>query len=624
MRLIINSVEVDIIQKDIIGKYTIAKLLDFSPAATRTEEIDLPLTAKNLSALGNPDVLLNSSTIPFQLLEAQLYVNGIDMMVSKCLVVEVNKTIKIRLFGSNIEFFGLIKDKYLSELDMSALDHTRDHATIVANLTNTTGFCYPAIDYGPVLGSGNELEVDGMFPAVHAADILTQIVEDAGYTLTGDLITDTDLLTEVIPYCNSKTRYITDADALALYFKAANVYMGTGSTLQTITAGANTRIQYDTQITGSNWDTGTYEFVAPRFGYYIFNVLLTGQSTSGTSACIISAYRKHGADPEEEVWSKGKTFTTSLSTFQADTNVIGQNNGIRLEAGDLLYIKLLAGANNVQFVRSEPTMNITLQGMNTLSYYGDEWITALNLPVIKQNEFLKQYVSDYACLISVNDFTRVVTIKKISSIVNELPDDWRNKKDFSNKRVRFLNGFAQVNSLTYLDDENVLKPTGTDKNILIDNSALPAQKEFIKSIFGATMTGNYLTDNLTLPRIEITGSNTLKPRRLIREIRTVDIDIVSAEESLNTNVTSINIPFFAKSTGFDLTYTKIYQYKLTYLISLISTQRLVELPVMLNEIDISELNYLTPKFIDDVYLLVLEIEYNYSRRTPTKIIGIIL
>lgn len=624
MRLIINSVEVDIIQKDIIGKYTIAKLLDFSPAATRTEEIDLPLTAKNLSALGNPDVLLNSSTIPFQLLEAQLYVNGIDMMVSKCLVIEVNKTIKVRLFGSNIEFFGLIKDKYLSELDMSALDHTRDHATIVANLTNTTGFCYPAIDYGPVLGSGNELEVDGMFPAVHAADILTQIIEDAGYTLTGDLITDENLLTEIIPYSNSKTRYITDADALALYFKAANVYMGTGSTLQTITAGANTRIQYDTQITGSNWDTGTYEFVAPRFGYYIFNVLLTGQSTSGTSACIISAYRKHGADPEEEVWSKAKTFTTSLSTFQADTNVIGQNNGIRLEAGDLLYIKLLAGANNVQFVRSEPTMNITLQGMNTLSYYGDEWITALNLPVIKQNEFLKQYVSDYACLISVNDFTRVVTIKKISSIVNELPDDWRNKKDFSNKRVRFLNGFAQVNSLTYLDDENVLKPTGTDKNILIDNSALPAQKEFIKSIFGATMTGNYLTDNLTLPRIEITGSNTLKPRRLIREIRTVDIDIVSAEESLNTNVTSINIPFFAKSTGFDLTYTKIYQYKLTYLISLISTQRLVELPVMLNEIDISELNYLTPKFIDDVYLLVLEIEYNYSRRTPTKIIGIIL
>ena len=624
MRLIINSVEVDVIQKDIIGKYTIANLLDFSPAATRTEEIDLPLTAKNLSAFGNPDILLNSSTTPFQLLDAQLYVNGIDMHVSKCLLVEIDKKIKVRLFGSNIEFFGLIKDKYLSELDLSALDHTRNHATIVANLTNTTGFCYPAIDYGPILGAGNEIEADGLFPAVHAADILTQIIEDAGYTLAGDLITDEDLLTEMIPYCNSKTRYITDADALALYFKAANVYMGTGSTLQTITAGANTRIQYDTQITGDNWDTGTYEFVAPRFGYYIFNVLLTGQATSGTSACIISAYRKHGADPEEEVWSKGKTFTTSLSTFQANTNVIGQNDGIRLEAGDLLYIKLLAGANNVQFVRSEATMNITLQGMNTLSYYGDEWITALNLPIIKQNEFLKQYVSDYAALISVNDFTKVVTIKKISSIVNELPSDWSAKKDFSRKRVRFLNGFAQVNSLKYLDDENVLKPTGTDKNILIDNAALPAQKEFIKSIFGATITGNYLTDNLTLPRIEITGSNTLKPRKLIRQLTTVSIDIVSAAESLSTTVTTLNIPYFARSSGFDLTYTKIAEQKLDYFISLISTQRMVDIPVMLDEIDISELNYLTPKFVDDVYLLVLEIEFNYSRRIPAKITGIIL
>ena len=624
MRLIINSVEVDVIQKDIIGKYTIANLLDFSPAATRTEEIDLPLTAKNLSAFGNPDILLNSSTTPFQLLEAQLYVNGIDMQVSKCLLVEIDKTIKVRLFGSNIEFFGLIKDKYLSELDLSALDHTRNHATIVANLTNTTGFCYPAIDYGPILGGVNEIEADGLFPAVHAADILTQIIEDAGYTLAGDLITDEDLLTEMIPYCNSKTRYITDADALALYFKAANVYMGTGSTLQTITAGANTRIQYDTQITGDNWDTGTYEFVAPRFGYYIFNVLLTGQATSGTSACIISAYRKHGADPEEEVWSKGKTFTTSLSTFQANTNVIGQNDGIRLEAGDLLYIKLLAGANNVQFVRSEATMNITLQGMNTLSYYGDEWITALNLPIIKQNEFLKQYVSDYAALISVNDFTKVVTIKKISSIVNELPSDWSAKKDFSRKRVRFLNGFAQVNSLKYLDDENVLKPTGTDKNILIDNAALPAQKEFIKSIFGATITGNYLTDNLALPRIEITGSNTLKPRKLIRQLTTVSIDIVSAAESLSTTVTTLNIPYFARSSGFDLTYTKIAEQKLDYFISLISTQRMVDIPVMLDEIDISELNYLTPKFVDDVYLLVLEIEFNYSRRIPAKITGIIL
>ena len=625
MRLIINSVEVDVLERDFIGKYTVAKLLDFSPAATRTEEIDLPITAKNLSAFGNPDILLNSSLVPFQLLDAQLYVNGIDMQVSKCLLVEVLNTIKVRLFGSNIEFFGLIKDKFLSELDLSSLDHTRDHATIVSNLTNTTGFCYPAIDYGPVLGSGNELEVDGMFPAVYAADIITAIVEDAGYTLAGDFITDPELLTEGIPYCNNKTRYITDADALALYFKAANVYMGTGSTLQTITAGANTRIQYDTQITGDNWDTGTYEFVAPRFGYYIFNVLLTGQSTSGTSACMISAYRKHGADPEEEVWSKAKTFTTSLSTFQANTNVIGQHDGIRLEAGDLLYIKLLAGANNVQFVRSEATMNISLQGMNTLAYYGDEWITALNLPVIKQNEFLKQYVSDYAAIISVNDFTRVVTIKKISSIVNELPDDWSAKKDFSGNRVRFLNGFAQVNSLAYLDDENVLKPTGTDKNILIDNSALPAQKEFIKSIFGATQTGNYLTDNLTLPRIEITGSNTLKPRKLISEVVTgLDIDIVSAEESLSTTVTSLIIPYFSRSNGFDLTYTKIAEQKLDYLISLISTQRIVEMPVMLNEIDISELNYLTPKYINDVYLLVLEIEFNYSRRLPAKITGIIL
>ena len=113
MRLIINSVEVDIIQKDISGKYTIAKLLDFSPAANRTEEIDLPLTAKNLAALGNPDVLLNSSVIPFTLLDAQLYVNGIDMHVSKCLIVDCDKVIKVRLFGSNIDFFGLIKDKYL-------------------------------------------------------------------------------------------------------------------------------------------------------------------------------------------------------------------------------------------------------------------------------------------------------------------------------------------------------------------------------------------------------------------------------------------------------------------------------------------------------------------------------
>lgn len=625
MRLIINSVEVDTLERDFIGKYTVAKLLDFSPAATRTEEIDLPLTSKNLNAFGNPDVLLNSSLTPFQLLDAQLYVNGIDMQISKCMLVDVSKTIKVRLFGSNIEFFGLIKDKYLSELDLSSLDHTRDHATIVSNLTNTSGVCYPAIDYGPVLSDVNSLEVDGLFPAVYATEILNAIVEDAGYTLVGDFIEDEDLGNEIIPYSNNKTRYITDAEALGLYFKAANVYMGTGSTLQTILATAQDRIQFDTQISGENWDTGTYEFVAPRFGYYIFNVLLTGQSTSGTSACLISAYRKHGADPEEEVWSKGKTFTTSLSTFQANTNVVGQHDGIRLEAGDLLYIKLLAGANNVQFVRNETSMSITLQGMNTIAYYGDEWITSLNLPVIKQNEFLKQYVSDYASLISVNDFTKVVTIKKISSIVNELPVDWSEKKDYSGNRVRFINGFAQVNSLSYLDDENVLKPNGTDKNILIDNAALPAQKDFIKSIFGATQSGNYLTDNLTFPRIEITGSNTLKPRKLISEVVTgLDIDIVSEADSLSTNVTSLILPYFSKPSGFDLTYTRIYEYKLQYLISLISTQRIVEMPVMLNEIDISELNYLTPKFINDVYLLVLEIEFNYSRRVPAKITGVIL
>ena len=613
MRLLINDVEVDVIERDIVARYAISKLFDFTaPATTRTEEIELPKTAKNLSAIGYADVLLNDGTTVFNLLDAQLYVDGVDMQIEKAQVVGVKDTIKVRLFGQNVSFFAAIADKYIDELDLSALDHTWDFTTVTANLQNTSGYLYPIIDYSDILDTGSDVNAEALYPAIFAGDILQQIATDAGYTIAGDLTTDATFEKELVPFANKEPIYITDDEIAELEFRADLMYLGVGSVLQTIPATTEARVEYNVQVTGENWDTALYEFVAPRYGRYNFFISIYAQAAAGSSACIVSLYKQSGALPEENVFSRPYTWTTTVSLYARTTSTTTMTH-VELLAGDKVYVKVLAGANDLQIQKVQTY--IELYDMNPVLTFGGDWRVALNLPKIKQADFVRQYVRDYGCLVSINERTKVITLQKITTTKAADQVDWSDKLDWKTPEISFESQLAQVNVCKYLDDENVVKDRGRGV-YRIANTALPGTMDLITSIYGAcNVPGIYLDENIPIYRIESAGSNTAKPRRLLSSPTDVySVNIFSDSEGLDASFTDLDIASFG-ALGYDTIISTI----LADMLSTLTNMRTVTLPLRLTPADINQLDFLRPVYIEryGVNFLIMDIEYNYTRRTAS-------
>lgn len=621
MRLIINDVEMDVIERDIVARYAISKLFDFTaPATTRTDEIELPKTSKNLAAIGYADVLLNDSTTVFNLLDAQLYVDGVDMQIEKAQIVSVNKTIKVRLFGQNVSFFAAIADKYIDELDLSALDHTWDFTTVTSNLQNPSGFLYPIIDYADILETGSDVNAEALYPAVFANDIIQQIATDAGYTIDGDLTTDADFLTEIVPFSNKETKSLTDTEFDSLGFSASKQ-----SGTQTITvASGGAKITFDTLDSGSGYSPSEYDI--PYDANYALGVTVYGTAAASPDQYYLKLYRKQPAIPEELLETRPISLTSGTPTY---VGVVF--NSYYFAAGDEAYVKLTP----IPFVT---TQDATLQtgyftgttiaktrfylseAVNNVGF-GQPWRVGINLPKIKQSDFLKQYVKDYGCLVTVNERTKTVTFKKISTVKNATAVDWSAKVDWKTPDISFTQQLAQNNILKYQDDDNVTKTRGVDNTYVVSDTSLPPSQTFIEAVFGATQTGIYLDQGVRIPIIERLGSNPAKPRRLVsNETSDVEIRIYSDSESVDISTTDVNIPYFIDATkDFDLRYFTFCQGKTAEMLSTLTNMRTVTLPLRLTPADINQLDFLRPVYIEryGVNFLVIDIEYNFTRRTAT-------
>lgn len=621
MRLIINDVEMDVIERDIVARYAISKLFDFTaPATTRTEEIELPKTSKNLAAIGYADVLLNDGTTVFGLLDAQLYVDGVDMQIEKAQVVGIKDTIKVRLFGQNVSFFAAIADKYIDELDLSALDHTWDFATVTGNLQNSSGFLYPIIDYSDILETGSDVNAEALYPAVFANDILQQIATDAGYTIAGDLTTDADFLTEIIPFSNKETKSITDEEFDELGFSASKQ-----SGTQTITVGSGgAKVTFDTTDSGTGYAPNEYDI--PYDAYYKFGVTVSGLVATAPDTWYVRLYRKQPALPEELLDTTILSFASGGSPGYTGTTF----DSFYFAAGDEAYIKMEPTPTTTRDLTLytgyftgttvAKTKFFLVEAENRVGF-GQPWRVALNLPKIKQSDFVKQYIRDYGCLVTTDERTKTVTFKKVSTVKAATAVDWSSKVDWKTPDISFTQQLAQVNALEYLDDDNVTKTRGVDYNYIVADTSLPVSQTFIKAVFGATQSGLYLDQGLRISIIERLGSNPAQPRRLVsNETSEYSISIYSDSEGLDISTSDVNIPYFIDATkAFDLRYITFANGKTEAMLDTLTNMRTVTLPLRLTPADINQLDFLRPVYIEryGVNFLIMDIEYNYTRRTAS-------
>lgn len=194
------------------------------------------------------------------------------------------------MFGNLANIFQTLGDKRLSQLDLSAYNHTCNLSTQVASWDTSIqkngstysnfsgglpigeGYVYPLIDYGTT--NGSTFKVTDFKPAVYVKTIVDSIFNQAGFRYTSSFFNSQIFKSLIVPYSGMNLS-LTNQQAKDRGFRAQN-----NSTVQfahpNLYNGKSTNgiVAFQDETTPPNWDTGgnynnsTYTYTAPKYGTY--------------------------------------------------------------------------------------------------------------------------------------------------------------------------------------------------------------------------------------------------------------------------------------------------------------------------------------------------------------------
>jgi len=193
---------------DIDFTYSIADISDFEKRTTTfSKTIALPGTAHNGFLLGNYfdfninndySNLLDNVGVNFNPLKkafAKVTVDNVEVFAGVLRLLEITSKdgaleFQCALFGSLGGLFSTLGEKLLTDLDLSALNHTYNISTITnswdtINLVSQ-GYVYPNANYGlGVNAAETEYDVKNFRPAISVKRLFDEIISQAGYIYTG-------------------------------------------------------------------------------------------------------------------------------------------------------------------------------------------------------------------------------------------------------------------------------------------------------------------------------------------------------------------------------------------------------------------------------------------------------
>lgn len=448
-----------------------------------------------------------------------------DKIVYKCVI------------NSNaVDFFSDIKDKKLSELDLSSYDHTYDKTNIENSWTNTRGYVYPLmfkddLDY---------LTTD-FKPAIFHKEYLKRIALEAGYSLGGSLMDETTeegghYAKEVIPY-NGKDVTISDAELERRLFKVGQTSSIVNFVSNTIGSGQDLAIPtfrlevLDNEIFDNGNVYSAYKYTIDTNGTYSVKFNFNGQIQF--SAPGVDAYKstvnpitnartfggndykatiqfrvyKNGAltgykykelfnAPEELTSSNGYTETTALNFYIQTPN-------LNLLASDEIEIKytVLDGVNfeslhyteestgqtgltpvGVNYKITSFTNGTTLEnntGGATLQDGDTIFLNNFIPKKVKQSDLIKDLIARKNLYISIDpdNEKKIILDTRDSYFAKGGSLDWSDKFDNDSKvDIKLISELQNKEYLfTYKEDKDDLNESYSDAN----DGAIWGEKEVI-------------------------------------------------------------------------------------------------------------------------------------------------
>ena len=244
---------------DIDFTYSIADISDFEKRTTTfSKTIALPGTAHNSFLLGNYfdfninndySNILDNVGVNFNPLKkafAKVTIDNVEVFAGVLRLLEITSKdgaleYQCALFGSLGGLFSTLGEKLLTDLNLDALDHTYNTTTI-QNSWNTTdvvaqGYVYPLANYGIGLNDDqNIFDVRNFRPAVSVKRVFDEIIDQAGYTYTGNFWNENNLDKLILQNGEEKlSAFYTSLGSLTINTNSGGNFSYSSSTLSGFT-----------------------------------------------------------------------------------------------------------------------------------------------------------------------------------------------------------------------------------------------------------------------------------------------------------------------------------------------------------------------------------------------------
>jgi hypothetical protein len=580
---------------------------------------DLPDTPKNQRLIGYSNIRTFVSLLPYRLISIRIVSDGIEIAPNATIVIKKIKRKKLgkivlecQIFEGNINFFDILGDKTIQELDLSAYNHPYTPTEIQASqlYDYTDGYVYDIYRRG---------QIDDLFsntyqnlsPSIFARIIWDRIFFESGfaYSFTDGVPTIPHSFNNIlIPFVN-KTRPIQAQNKEFAKGSSGKIEMVNGYGVPAIGLLGEVVVEFDGSTYPKN-NTQNSESITVLGGSYInseytlhnlapkilvkvdISIHFTSAVNTGSPNGIVSLIRIDASNVRTVIYSEPAPngsvidYTFKYSAF------------VELLLGDSISITYSVASNGSFFVDKG---SFKTEVIDNEALVSGIWEVAPNLPKIKQKDFIKNLMHIYGLFPQIDNWTKVIKIapfNKVKITANAL--DFTSKIDEKQSTTSFVfTDFAQNNYFNYLEDEDIVKDySGV---LIVDNETIAFSKDVLTLVFAPIENLLEAFNSLKILNFEIQDetvtdaklakykNNESKPR--------LSIDVAASNEpfdlfeDFNFAGTPITISNPRRSAFEDMEFQNLLDLNWQTYTSILDSCQREEIYLIINETDIQNLDF---------------------------------
>jgi hypothetical protein len=600
--------------------------------------------------------------------DAILYKNGIVMIqgylqLTNINIVDENQIeYEIIIIGKFANLFQDLGEKKLSELDLSAYNHTWNYANMVTSWTPSAaiGYYYGLIDKGFSNDQKGFLTSDQK-PQIFARTIVDAIFKDAGYRYASLFLTSGNFNTLVVPATQEKlllsTQQVTDRT-----FKGDRLVDSTYTVLPSIPFTIFNVLNFNNtgiQSTPAGYDNVNYEFTFTEAGYYEIgfqlNIRFVEISTGG-----ISNYFTIDSDINGEIYNSGwgvnNTSTFTLNQyFQSQSRYFAVGEKIKVAmhssmVGSWQYA-LLADSSFFSIPSPDIIVGQTMRLANCLPadikqadflasiikmfnlYVSVDELDSKKLKIEPRDDY---FTSDVVDLTNKIDVSRGVQVKPLgASKFKEYTFQMQEDKDELNEIHQSQYAYPYGTFKKTIDNDFITESYKTE--VIFAPTPLGAARNNPKVVFSQILFKNSNGESIdSTSKLRLLVAGGLSPVIGTNYFHYLDPDgtshffdsyaYVGHYDNTLSPTFDINFDIPKKinyKNGFSTTQSPSTLYNLYHKkgIEEITNKdsKLVEFYVKLNEVEINNLSFRNSYFIDKQFYRLYEVDFDANSEDPAKL-----